>query len=107
LFIEIINDKISQNVFNYEFSKEGEVSETDLLYLQLTSLVNDGRINEAENLLFEQIDTENKRYLELAIDFYSKLNDMSDKDLEKAGFTREEIDEGLKDVADNFGFSIK
>ncbi len=90
----------------YQVSQEEINSETNLLYRQLCELINEGKINEAEDLLFDKIDSNNKRYLELAIDFYSKLNALSDSFLENSDFTREEIDEGLKTVADIFGISI-
>lgn len=90
----------------YEVSQEELNSETNLLYRQLFALINDGKINEAEDLLFDKIDPNNKRYLELAIDFYSNLNNLSDIFLENSDFTREEIDEGLKNVADIFGISM-
>lgn len=108
--IESFAALLARMFFNKETTEyqvsQGEIdTETDLLYKQLCELVNDGKINEAEDLLFDKIDPNNKRYLELAIDFYSKLNALSDSFLENSNFTREEIDEGLKNVADIFGIA--
>jgi hypothetical protein len=49
------------------------------------------------------MDKNDKRYLELALDFYKRLNDLDDDALEAGGFTREEINEGLGDVLEAFG----
>ena len=53
-----------------------EYMQTNLLHQDLLRLIRQGRLNEAENLLFEQ--------------------------LEQGGFSREEIDEGLHDFMKMF-----
>lgn len=88
----------------YQVLNNDSSKDTDTLHLKLIELISSGKINEAENLLFENIDKNNKRYLEVAIDFYSRLNDLDNKTLEKDGFSREEIEEGLKDIAEMFGY---
>gem|GEM_PF-333133 len=102
--IEGMAKMLAKIIFNkestdYQISEETNQSDTGLLFLQLTELIDSGKINEAENLLFDKLDPSNKRYLELAIDFYSKLNSLSDASLEKSEFSREEINEGLTSVA--------
>ena len=47
-----------------------------------------------------------RRYLELAVDFYARLNDLTDAQLEAAGFGRDELEEGLRDMAGRFGVSL-
>jgi len=90
----------------YELPKEGEFSKTDYLYKELLSLIEQGKINEAENLLFEELDINNKQYLELALDFYERLNNLDDEFLEKNDFSREEIEEGLRSIAKEFGIPL-
>lgn len=109
--IEGYAQSLSKLIFNKDttqYTKEERVTaeEPDLLCEQLDKMIGEGRINEAENLLFERINPLNKRYLEIAIHFYSKLNDLSDERLEESGFTRAEIDEGLKSVAEKYGVSF-
>lgn len=86
----------------YQVGVEGTLSETDILYGKLNKLVEDGRYNEAENLLFENLDVRNMRYLELAVDFYSRLNELSNDELESHGFSRSEVDEGLREVTKKY-----
>lgn len=47
-------------------------------YRRLTVLADEGRINEAENLLVDGLDAKNMRDLELALFFYEHLNGMDD-----------------------------
>ena len=68
--------------------------------------VNAGDIGGAEDLLFAESDPDDRRYLELAVDFYARLNDLTDAQLEAAGFGRDELEEGLRDMAGRFGVSL-
>ena len=78
--IEILTEAFACLVFNKETSIHHEIrdeikqAETDILYLQLRSLVNDNKFNEAENLLFEMIDPHEKNHIIIALDFYEQLS---------------------------------
>lgn len=60
-----------------------EDAEIDELYRTLLEKVNAGDIGGAEDLLYQRAEPEDRRYLELAVDFYSRLNDLSDEQLEQ------------------------
>ena len=83
-----------------------EDAEIDELYRTLLEKVNAGDIGGAEDLLFAESDPDDRRYLELAVDFYARLNDLTDAQLEAAGFGRDELEEGLRDMAGRFGVSL-
>lgn len=85
----------------------GGETETDTLYSALLQLLSAGRINEAENLLFERLNAADIGQLRLALDFYRRVNELDDKTLEKADFSREEIQSGLADVLQAFGVSME
>ena len=76
------------------------------LHRRLLEKVNAGDIGGAEDLLFAESDPDDRRYLELAVDFYARLNDLTDAQLEAAGFGRDELEEGLRDMAGRFGGSL-
>lgn len=78
-------------------------STSDLLYNQLMEMISSFKINEAEDLLFSQINPSDVNYLLLAAAFYNRLNELSDEELEGANFSRDEIKSGLEDVAKIFG----
>ncbi|NLY67115.1 MAG: hypothetical protein GX069_06095 [Tissierellia bacterium] len=90
----------------YEITDEQNLTQTDLLHRRLLHLLKEGKINEAENMLFEEVDTNDIKYLELALDFYNRLNEMDDEFLENNNFSRKEVEEGLKDLLKEFGISI-
>ena len=115
--IEIMGRTLAKLLFNKDTTEYVIVDyqllkETDLIYNQLLKLIDEGKLNEAENLLFEKIDAEiekspdRKDYLELAIDFYARLNGLSNRTLDDCGFEREEIDEGIREVTEIYGFNI-
>ena len=71
----------------------------------LLDMIDNGKINEAENRLYDlTIDTD-MNSLEIALLFYSYLNDKTDDFLEENDFSRDEIKLGLENVADRFGLS--
>ncbi|MBS4534745.1 hypothetical protein GOQ29_03845 [Clostridium sp. D2Q-14] len=96
----------NKDTIDYQVLDEENYTPTDYLYKELISLINKGKINEAENLLYEKLDCKDKKHMELALDFYQRLNNFEDDFLEKNNFSREEIEEGLKEVAKKFGIPI-
>jgi len=75
------------------------ISSEGLLYLQLKYMVSQKQINEAENILFEEIsDKITVNLLYVALQFYNDLQDLSDEYLVECNFTREEIIEGLEEI---------
>lgn len=71
----------------------------------LLDMVDAGKINEAENKLFDLTDDVTVNDLKIALLFYSYLNDKTDDFLETNDFSREEIKSGLENVADRFGLN--
>lgn len=102
----IARNFLGKEEVKYEIIDEENFSKTDLLHRQLLFLIREGKINEAENLLFEELDTKDTKHLELAIDFYNRLNEMDDEFLESNNFSRQEVEEGLKAIAKEFGIPI-
>lgn len=71
----------------------------------LLDMVDDGRIDEAENGLYDLIEDLDKSGLETALLFYSYLNDKSDDFLEDNNFSREEVKQGLQDITSRYGLN--
>ena len=72
-------------------------------YLSLRQMLDDGEINQAENLLQEELDIHDRADLEMALLFYRSLNRKSDEFLEDHNFSREEIRDGISYVVDLYG----
>lgn len=83
------------------YSAEGE------LYLDLMRKIKQGKINEAENILFDATEQNpNNAMLEIALDFYRTLGEMSDDFLEENNFSKEEVCQGLSDIMKIFHIDI-
>lgn len=84
--------------------EKGNVTYIGRTVLNLRQLADEGKINEAEDLLFDEIEKNPKiDLLEAAIDFYGYLNEKDDSFFEENKFSRQEIFEGLYDVQKIYG----
>lgn len=70
---------------------------------ELLKMIDDGNINLAENQLCEMTSDGSKENLKLALLFYSYLNDKDDEFLLAHDFSRDEIKQGIKDLASRYG----
>ena len=73
-------------------------------YKKLTAMIDDGQINEAENLLLDGMEVDSRAYFELTLLFYEKLNAKTDEFLEEHDYSREEVLDGIKYVVDFYGY---
>lgn len=81
-----------------------ESEETQAQYNELIRLVDERKINEAENKLYEMLETDKQENLKLSLLFYDYLNSLDDDHLQKADFSRAEIELGIKTVARMYGY---
>lgn len=83
------------------------LSEDDLLEYTIRKYINEGRVNEAENLLFEAIESrKNKRILETALFFYDEINKWDEDKLNSFNFSKSEIEQGLNDLKNLYGKAV-
>ena len=71
----------------------------------LTSLADDGKIDEAENRLYEITCDGDRQNLKIGLLFYYELNGKDDEFLEANNFSREEIMMGIQDLAERYNLS--
>ncbi len=103
--IEMLGDFL-RTVFNQEsepiaqvFNEDGSFSATNFLKYRLKKMLLEGQINEAENILFDEIKKSPEySYLDVALYFYKELLKLDKKTLIKQGFSEQEIVEGLNDI---------
>lgn len=96
---------LGKSEIEYELPEESEYSRVDTLYVKLIELVNMRQINEAEDLLFDEINPSDMRQFEMAMSFYLYLNDFGDDYLEKNNYSRDEITEGIRSICKEYGVS--
>ena len=92
------------------FGKDIDNEEKDLvsleklkLYKKLTAMLDDGEINEAENLLLDGLDPDDRDYFEMALLFYEKLGAKTEEFLLEHDYTQDEVIDGLKYIVDYYG----
>lgn len=95
-----------KDLFKYEIIDEANLTQTDMLYAKLTALVSQRKLCEAEDLLYESIESGNADHARIALDFYDTINALSDDELENSNFSREEIKDGLKQITAILGVEI-
>ena len=70
----------------------------------LTELVDQGKINEAENILLENLDYENPEELAAAVLFYEYVSEKGQEFLQAHDYSLEEAAEGIKQIAEYAGY---
>lgn len=70
---------------------------------ELLRMIDEGKINEAENRLSDLVDETDKESLKTALLFYSALNEKTDDFLLENNFSRDEIRLGIESVTEKFG----
>lgn len=98
--IQVLVALIAQLIFHrstisYEIKDEDRHTLADQLHQKLLELIDSGMLREAEQLLLGSLIPDDRQQLLLAVDFYQRLNELDDGQLEECGFSREEIDNGL------------
>lgn len=103
--IEMLGAAVGKVLFNKEkdppliVRDTGIASDADLLQQTLLAMANDGKIAEAEDLLFESLEEDpSQPKFHVALAFYDALRRMTDEQLREGNFSREEISQGLEDV---------
>ncbi|MCB7320247.1 DUF6483 family protein [Lacrimispora sp. 210928-DFI.3.58] len=97
---------LGKNDIDYELpDTEDKYTSLDSIYRKLKDMADAGDMNGAENTLYEELDTSNMEYLEMALTFYMYLNQFKDDVLYTANYSREEIVEGINNISAEFGIS--
>lgn len=102
----IVKVLFGKDLFKYEIIDEANLTQTDMLYANLMALVSQRKLCEAEDLLYESIESGNADHARIALDFYDTINALSDDELESSNFSREEIKDGLKQITAILGVKI-
>lgn len=97
---------LRKNDIDYDLPEdEDKYTPLDKVYRQLKDLADAGELNEAENLLSDNLDPPDLDCLEMALTFYMYLNQFNDDILYTANYSREEIVDGINSVCAEYGIS--
>ena len=100
LFSLIFGKKYTQ----IELPKGNKFSVSGSSLDDLTELVDQGKINEAENILLENLDYENPEELAAAVLFYEYVSEKGQEFLQAHDYSLEEAAEGIKQIAEYAGY---
>lgn len=105
------NDYLTQQierickVLSKMFIKKEVDKEDSSLLNNLKHMIEVGNVNEAEDLLFENVEADDIGYcIEAAIYFYSELNKLDNDTLKKYNFSKDEILDGLNEIQQKYNF---
>lgn len=101
----IIKTILGKTQLDYELPKENEYTREDMIFKNVLDMADDGKINEAENLLLTEFEFEDSIQLEIALTFYSHINEFDDDFLDANNYSRQEISEGIEGIASKYGYS--
>lgn len=94
-------------IFNKDIDKEEDAEiplEVMEQFRKLNAMIDDGEINEAENILLDGLEEGNRAYFEMSLFFYEKLSGKTDEFLAEYDYSREEVVDGLKYVVNYYGY---
>lgn len=105
---ELINVLIktlkNENKEDIEIDDVEKLKNENKFYKELIDLVDNKKINEAENYLYEKLEENNKTDFVIGMAFYKDLNEKDDSFLEECNYSREEVLEGIADLSKMYGF---
>ena len=71
---------------------------------ELLTMIDNGEINEAENLMLEDIDYSNRNELAAAALFYQYLSEKNEDFLQKNNYSKEEVLDGINQIMQKAGY---
>lgn len=86
----------------YEIVDSQNYTEIDLLYKEIIRMIDNKYYREAEKYVLDNIKKSDLNYLKLLIGFYSKLNLLSDSELEQNNISRNDLYDNYQNVVNLF-----
>ncbi|MBE6788076.1 MAG: hypothetical protein E7539_00225 [Ruminococcaceae bacterium] len=94
-----LKEKITHNEEFSTVNHDENLGQAGLLGIMLKRKCAAGEINEAENMLFEELEAHPEPdYFYVAVDFYKELASYNEAKLMSCNFSKEEVRDGMKEV---------
>ena len=100
----LISLALKKQYTQVELPKENKYGVSSEKLSIIKAMVDEGKINEAENLLLDDIDYTNKEDVAKLIFFYEYANEKDILFLQQCHYSQEEILDGLKRLAEKLGY---
>ena len=95
---------LGKNYVSVEQELENKYEVSGMALDDLLSMADDGKINEAENIILDGIDYGSKKEVAAAALFYQHLSEMEEKFLEQNNYSEEEVLDGVKQIVEEAGY---
>ena len=100
----LISVLLGKNYVQVELPEENKYRISGKKLNEYKEMIDRGEINEAENILLEEIDYSNEDEVAAAILFYQYVAEKGEAFLNEHNYSEEEVLEGLKQLAEQSGF---
>lgn len=109
--IQTIAQSLAKLFFNsetvsYVIEDETNYTQSDLIYLKITQLINQEDYQTAQTLLLDNLDEQDEQYLKLILFFYNHLDKMNDEQLAKYNLDREIITNNFMNATSKYNCLI-
>lgn len=101
--VESIEEMIHMIYLNLFRNSKEDILEKTYKEKNIIDLVEDKNINKAEDIIYDKTDFNNLEDIEKILLFYRYLNSKDSEYLQDCNYTREEIKDGVKEVAKKCG----
>jgi hypothetical protein len=101
IMADAIGDLVNKQRLVHEMTDPYRNEGANELEKKLLDLLAEGKVNEAENLLFAAVKNDKNvdhDYLRVALDFYLKVEELIDDELADANFSRAEVLDGWSEI---------
>lgn len=89
-------ERVTKAMEDYEQQKSETGLEEEMLKRVIKKYIEEKKFQEAEDMIYQLVELNNSGVnLEIALSFYNELNDLDDKSLKNAGFSRDKIETGI------------
>ncbi|MBD7913164.1 MULTISPECIES: DUF6483 family protein [Clostridium] len=85
---------------NIKFEEDNvSISEDGLLEIMVNKYVHEGKLDEAEKIIFEAVKSrKSRRSFEIALSFYKEISEWDESKLTKYNFSKKRIIQGLENI---------
>lgn len=95
---------LGKTYISVEEEKKNKAEVSGMKLPDYLGMVDEGKVNEAENILLDGIDYSDRESIRMAAVFYQYLSEKDEEFLQKCNYSKEEILDGMKQLLDHAGY---
>lgn len=95
---------LGKTYISVEEEKKNKAEVSGMRLPDYLGMVDEGKVNEAENILLDGIDYSDRESIRMVAVFYQYLSEKDEEFLQKCNYSKEEILDGMKQLLDYAGY---